>query len=384
MAKKRFWQKVRETFMRMKRRLKRRRRVITDIPQTVNVALPASFAAAAIPLPPSTMTAALARVNSGPIEPVIYRAIAIPGSGGPVAQRVIRWGRIFVIVALVAAVALGAFGVRHFMNANASTNGPGDSTVTTSTVEASATTTWKMVSANHEKNRWFLDGIEAINNAKTPEDSKAAAHKWLEGVKRDPGLLAGASKLLLNQAVDPQLLVGKDSMATTQAVATTQAIVELFNSSAIVPHEAPETGYNTGVNDGSVVRADIPGITGNRKAIRITTPDGRVFWILGRCGNIVTPGKPSLPSGETDNPPHKPDEPLEPKSSDPRDYKRPGDGSERDSGSGVKPKATVTTPPESKPPVVVTEPPKRDVPKVEPKLNPDKGKNEGDSGNPFG
>lgn len=55
-------------------------------------------------------------------------------------------------------------------------------------------------------------------------------------------------------------------------------------------------------------------------------------------------------------PPGKTDQPyLQPKSSNPGDYRQPGDDKTRDSGVGKKRKARVTTPPEKTPPPIVKE-----------------------------
>jgi hypothetical protein len=204
-----------------------------------------------------------------------------------------NWWMWVLGVIVLALVVLAIVGSQQ--GTGASNGLPAGSTGTT------ATATWKMVSADHGMNRWFLKGIDAINTAKTPAQARKAANDWLEGVKRDPALLAGTAKLLLKRDVDKASLVDSSSMATTEAVGITGEIRDLLDESKIVPDNAPATGYNTGVTAGSVVRASNAGITGDRKAIQITTPDGRVFWVLGRCGNVVTPHKPSLPPGETDN-----------------------------------------------------------------------------------
>lgn len=73
----------------------------------------------------------------------------------------------------------------------------------------------------------------------------------------------------------------------------------------------------------------------------------KVVFVRGACANaqVYTP-VPVIPTDD--------DEGLEPKSSNPADYKQPGDGQERDSGTGTRPKSTVTTPAETTPPEVVT------------------------------
>ena len=67
--------------------------------------------------------------------------------------------------------------------------------------------------------------------------------------------------------------------------------------------EAPADGHNSGVSDGVYGIDASQGVNGDRKAIKITLKDGTVVYIMVRCGNVVYPSKPSLPSVPTDNPP---------------------------------------------------------------------------------
>lgn len=67
--------------------------------------------------------------------------------------------------------------------------------------------------------------------------------------------------------------------------------------------EAPENGYNSGVNDGVFGVDANPGVRGDRTAVMITMKDGSKVYIMVRCGNPVYPGKPNLPEVPTDNPP---------------------------------------------------------------------------------
>ena len=139
--------------------------------------------------------------------------------------------------------------------------------------------------------------------------------------------------------------------------------------------EAPANGFNSGVHDGVYGVASDQGVNGDRKAIKVTLKDGTVVYIMVRCGNPVFPGKPGLPEVPTDNPP-KPTPPpvvdcppgqvrnengvcVTPKSTNPNDYRRPGDGGKgQDVGTGTKPVVPpVTTPPETTPPKVETSKP---------------------------
>ncbi|MGB4420598.1 MAG: hypothetical protein WBI29_02255 [Candidatus Saccharimonadales bacterium] len=107
---------------------------------------------------------------------------------------------------------------------------------------------------------------------------------------------------------------------------------------------------NTGVVGTQVTQS--PGVAGVDKAgydIAYEDAQGNTVGehsALERCTQ-PTGGRPGIPTGPTDND-------LQPKSSNPDDYKQPGDGDERDSGTGSRPKSTVTTPAETTPPDVVT------------------------------
>lgn len=102
--------------------------------------------------------------------------------------------------------------------------------------------------------------------------------------------------------------------------------------------EAPEDGINSGYNNGFVL-AESVGITGDRSGTKFTCPNGCEFWLMDRCSNFVYRGRvPKAPTGPTDNPPGKGDNPPEPsgptydknpskapkKNTEPNDDKGPG------------------------------------------------------------
>lgn len=121
---------------------------------------------------------------------------------------------------------------------------------------------------------------------------------------------------------------------------------------------------------------------------------GKIVAVRGACANpqVVIP-KPPIPANTpkpkptskpiptpSPKPGPTPVPTLKPKSSDPGDYKHPGDGDERDSGKNTKPPVPiVTSTAEPNPPVVVTKSPvvtpapnstPRPVPSPEPGVNP--------------
>lgn len=206
-------------------------------------------------------------------------------------RRVAGW-----TVAVLAAVIV----ISGFAGTTAPT--PEQNSPAVSSSPSSTPQTWKMETGNYANNRWFGDGIQEIKDAKTEEDAKAASLAWLERVKTDPNLLTGTAKYFLNRDVDKASLV-KDGWATDEAVQLVAELQLALAQAETSIGEAPKNGYNSGVYNGKVVAASNAGITGSRKAIKVTLKDGSVIYVMARCGNPVTPGKPSLPEGPTDENP---------------------------------------------------------------------------------
>ena len=70
--------------------------------------------------------------------------------------------------------------------------------------------------------------------------------------------------------------------------------------------KANADAYNTGMAGGKAVVSRKAGISGNRKALEFTLPDGSKVIVLVRCGNPVFPDKPDIPDGPTDENPKCP------------------------------------------------------------------------------
>ena len=203
---------------------------------------------------------------------------------------------IFLIVMAVALVAISFFAPKTSAIAD-NTSQP--AVVMTETGQ----TTWKMAPLDYGNNRWFTDGIAEIQAATTKEEATKAAQVWLEKVKTDPNLLVGASSFFLKKDVDKASLTDENGYATDKAIQlVTELGLAIGTAQAITPAQAPDTGYNSGVENDTVVASESPGITGDRKAIQIVLANGETVWVLARCGNPVTAGKPGLPTGKTDNP----------------------------------------------------------------------------------
>jgi len=223
-----------------------------------------------------------------------------------------RWRRgIAFFASLLLLVLLVAVTLRVFAYVGTTSTSGANKDLTVSRTEAGGSqaptptgcTTWATAPSDYTNNRWFANGIAAIRDAKTNEEATEAAHVWLAEVRKDPNLLAGAAKYFLQRDVDKATL-STDGCATDKAVQlVTEIELTIGNAKSIVPDSAPATGYNSGVENGIVVGSSAAGINGDLKAIKITLSDGRVIWILARCGNIVTITPPVVPPGKTDQPP---------------------------------------------------------------------------------
>ena len=121
--------------------------------------------------------------------------------------------------------------------------------------------------------------------------------------------------------------------------------------------EYPANTYHSG---GKVILAgQRAGKKGDIFFMFINPVNGKCIAIRGACANpqLIIPkpilGTPTPKPVITPTPVPT----LKPKSGDPKDYKKPGDDKERDSGTGTKPIIPiVTSTAEPKPPVVVTDP----------------------------
>lgn len=162
---------------------------------------------------------------------------------------------------------------------------------------------WLIQPADHEHARWFADGIDAINKASTPEEAKAAAQAWLEQVRRDPQLMVGAVSYFLHKDVNPENMVDatNNKCASTDAVSLEAELELAIAQAKATPDNAPANGTNSGVDaNGTAVAASHPGISGNRKAVKLVLQDGTTIWVMARCGNPVVQGQAPVPPGPTD------------------------------------------------------------------------------------
>ncbi len=183
---------------------------------------------------------------------------------------------------------------------------------------------------------WFVKGYKDVYKAKSDADASKLAFNWLERVKKAPNLLVGAASSF-GIAVDKTALVNENNCATDKAVQLTAELSLTLAKSRITLDNAPANGYNSGVQNGAVVWETNPGVNGDRRAIHIVLPNGKEIWILGVCGNVVTPGKPPVTQLEAKDP-----------SKDPsvRGNSPDGSGKNQDQSSGkFTTPAEVTQPP---------------------------------------
>lgn len=114
---------------------------------------------------------------------------------------------------------------------------------------------------------------------------------------------------------------------------------------------------NTGFVDGRTINVGLRDIKhGDLFLVFVNPVNQKLIYFRGACANPqgFTPQLEPKPT-PTPNPTTTPTTTLQPKSSDPDDYKQPGDGTERDSGEGTKPIVpTVSETAESTPPEVIT------------------------------
>jgi hypothetical protein len=166
-------------------------------------------------------------------------------------------------------------------------------------------TTWKMTSSTPSNGNWVADGVPAIQQAKTNKQARAAIQGWVNKIKGSPSMLAGASTYLLHKQANPDELVS-NGCASKQAVSLVNEVSVALALSDVSPAQAPADGYNSGTSNGAVVANSAPGISGNRKAVKVMAKDGTTVWVMARCGNPVTktpPPVPTKPPTHTTTPP---------------------------------------------------------------------------------
>ena len=217
-----------------------------------------------------------------------------------------------VLIALAIIIAVSA--IAYFCGKQIAPNPPKSFSVHQSSDKAQAESEdWEMKLQQTGLDNKVLDnGLQAIKKAKTNQEARSAAEKWINEIKRNPYTLAGMSRILLeDQTIKAkQLYVEKDGkiMASAKAKEVVDDLVALLATTVVSKASAEEVvGHNTGLVDGQVVRSENP-IVGDKTAIKLVgtmgKQKGKTYYVLARCGNLVVPEKTPVPVpvGKTDQP----------------------------------------------------------------------------------
>lgn len=174
---------------------------------------------------------------------------------------------------------------------------------------------WGVVQLDNSNHQVISGGMPEIGSAEMDEEAREAANLWVDFIERDPEMLAGNANVanalagLETSYKSSELYDAETECFNEVGVQAASELRAVVNSGRITPSEAPSDGINTGVNaEGELVRSVAGVITGNREAIKVELPNGEAFYILGRCGNLVTDveNPPKLPPGPTDEPEPEP------------------------------------------------------------------------------
>jgi len=259
----------------------------------------------------------------------------------------------YLIGALAVATAL-------FIYHEASKNKPTAPVIPEQTPKCAST--WEMPGISHNNGDWVSGGIE-IKKSGEKTDARDVLTNWFDQIDNDNATLdyfaesvhKAADKKIVN--IDKKQLINSEGCATDLAANEASYVKDKLKTADISYGVAPAQGRNSYINiKGEVV---FSAVTDKRDAIIIDFHNGNLLYILGVCGNVVTVQDIRIiRETKKDNTKHethkdKKDK-LTEKSSNSNDYKQPGDGTEKDSGTGTKPKATISTPAESTPPKVET------------------------------
>lgn len=165
--------------------------------------------------------------------------------------------------------------------------------LTSSPSPSATSTSWQMKAVDYGNDRWFANGLAEIKAAKTPVQAASAAQTWLDQVKYDPILLSSAAKYVLGKTVDSKSLFDQAGWATPDTVRMVSDMQLELAQADISVAPAPINATNTGVVNGAM-QSTTGTISGDRSGIKVTLKKGTTFWIMGRCGNVVTPSAPQL------------------------------------------------------------------------------------------
>lgn len=220
--------------------------------------------------------------------------------------------------------------------------------------------TWEMSGLGHKNGDFIEGGVNGIKEVNKEVDPKDILYSWLDQVDNDKTTLdfiaesfhKNGDKKIIN--IDKNSLVNEKGCATDAAVTEVNYIKDKIKTAKVNYGLAPVDGVNSYVTDKDEVGKSK--VT-EREAIIIDFGNGEKLYVVGICGNLVdekvytiikeTKEKKTIVKKKQHD---KDDEDKnKKKSSNPKDYKKPGDDNKKDSGSGSKPKASVSTSAESTP-----------------------------------
>jgi hypothetical protein len=174
--------------------------------------------------------------------------------------------------------------------------------------------TWAYKADAHKDGNFLSEGLASIWKVQSnPSDAqaKAAANDWIEQMKLAPENLQFVVKTVLNKDVTTADLQSNGCATTTAASYVTQ-LHDKINSAKVTVETAPADGHNTGVQNGTGVVESQSGVTGDRTAIKVVLDDGRTFWVMARCANVVFAGTPPSSIPTTTSPVSTPSHPTTP------------------------------------------------------------------------
>jgi len=230
---------------------------------------------------------------------------------------------------------------------------------------AKCASSWEMPGLSHPDGNYIEGGVDKIVNVDNKIDPKnIVKDDWLDQIAKDKVLLEHAGEKISEYGenkiidIDPNSLVDSQGCATEVAKTTVKNIEENIEESRVNYAQTPwyfaNSFFNTEKNEIQYSR-----VTSENKSARITFKNARILDILGICGNIAEPRLKPVIKTEYEDKDEKSDKDDKhnkkkntPKSSDSSDYKQPGDGTEKDSGTGTKPKATETSSADTSAPTV--------------------------------
>ncbi len=197
-----------------------------------------------------------------------------------------RTGWAGAVMLLVFAVIAGLLWVVGEANSGSAATPPSSATPTTG--QQGDDSCWVVkVDGNDAGNRVIATGLSG-----SPEKVQASL---LKAAKADPSALVALYNMspLANKQTLTESDVASDGCYTAAGKQAWFALVAELNKPAVktVNKTAPANGCNTFVVNGKVI-VKCERILGNRNATKIVWGDGSVTWVLHRCGNPMTPGKP--------------------------------------------------------------------------------------------